>query len=511
MDILLLNPPIIAKLASPKVKGPFSDVGENLGLCYIASSIRERGYTTEIFDAYLMEMDVDKVVEEILLRNPRMLAVSIPSIMALKNASIITAKVREANKEIYIAVGGHYATICYEMVLQSTKADALILSEGERIMVNLYETLVRGGELEEVAGIVYEDNDTIKVNPGDGLIDDLDSLPFPSRELLPAVLKKGGFASVLSSRGCYGRCTFCSSADFLGKSHRGKYWRPRSSRNVVDEIELLNKKYGVENLVIIDDSFIGCLKTGSERAVNIAEEIIRRGLKLHYLIMCKPEEVDKVVFAALKKSGLVAVSIGIESGTQSGLDRMNRNCTVGMCRKALSILRELELEVFIGLIPFDPDTTIEELEETIEFLYSIGELNISLFRKRMMCLPGSGIERRMREQNRLENGKYMISDGAAEQVCRIMEAAGKNWGNQLNCYLYNSLWRIAISDMMEEKHGKTLKQAREEVNEKSREILKEVIDFVMRGREESVILERTERKMESLYQEVYRLLEQIAY
>lgn len=511
MDILLLNPPISAKLASPKVKGPFSDVGENLGLCYIASSIRERGYTAEIFDAYLMEMEVDKVVGEILLRNPKMLAVSIPSIMALKNASAITAKIREANKEIYIAVGGHYATICHEMVIRSTKADALILSEGERIMVNLYETLTGGGSLEDVAGIVYEENGMVKRNPGDGLIDDLDSLPFPSRELLPAVLETGGFASVLTSRGCYGKCTFCSSADFLGKAHRGKYWRPRSSRNVVDEIELLHREYGVGNLVMIDDSFIGSLKAGGERAVNIAEEIIRRGLKLHYLIMCKPEEVDRVIFSALKKSGLAAVSIGIESGTQSGLDRMNRNCTVGMCREALSILRELDLEVFIGLIPFDPDTTVEELEETIEFLYSLGELNVSLFRKRMMCLPGSGIERSMLEQNRLENGKYTISDGAAEQVCRIMEAAGKNWGNQLNCYLYNSLWRIAISDWTEEKYGEIRRQAREEVNEKSREILKGVIDSVMGGREESAILERAEREMENLYRKVSGLLQQIAY
>ena len=218
----------------------------------------------------------------------------------------------------------------------------------------------------------------------------------------------------------------------------------------MDEIELLHREYGVGNLVMIDDSFIGSLKAGGERAVNIAEEIIRRGLKLHYLIMCKPEEVDRVIFSALKKSGLAAVSIGIESGTQSGLDRMNRNCTVGMCREALSILRELDLEVFIGLIPFDPDTTVEELEETIEFLYSLGELNVSL-------------------------------------------------------------WRIAISDWTEEKYGEIRKQAREEVNEKSREILKGVIDSVMGGREESAILERAEREMENLYRKVSGLLQQIAY
>ena len=511
MDILLLNPPISAKLASPKVKGPFSDVGENLGLCYIASSVRERGYTAEIFDAYLTEMEADRVVEEILLRNPNVLAVSIPSVMALKNASATTAKIREANKGISIVVGGHYATICHETVLRSTKADALILSEGERTLVNLYETLSEGGSLENVAGIVYEENGTVKRNPGEVLTVDLDSLPFPSRELLPAVLEKGGFASVLTSRGCYGKCTFCSSADFLGKSHRGKYWRPRSSGNVVDEIELLNREYGVGNLVMIDDSFIGSLKAGGERAVNIAEEIIRRGLKLHYLIMCKPEEVDRVIFAALKKSGLAAVSIGIESGAQSGLDRMNRNCTVGMCREALSVLRELDLEVFIGLIPFDPDTTAEELEETIDFLYSMGELNVSLFRKRMMCLPGSGIERSMSEQNRLENGKYTISDRITEQVCRIMETAGKSWGNQLNCYLYNSLWRIAISDGTEEKCGEIRRQAREAVNEKSRDILKGVIESVREGREESVISEQAERETESLYREVSGLLERIAY
>ena len=71
--------------------------------------------------------------------------------------------------------------------------------------------------------------------------------------------------------------------------------------------------------------------------------------------------------------------------------------------------------------------------------------------------------------------------------------------------------RIAISDWTEEKYGEIRKQAREEVNEKSREILKGVIDSVMGGREESAILERAEREMENLYRKVSGLLQQIAY
>lgn len=510
MDILLLNPPIITKLASPKSKGPFSDVGENLGLCYIASAIRQKGYTTEIFDAYLEEAEIDKVVEDILRIKPNMLAVSLPSLMAAGNVSAITARVRKASQDIYIAIGGHYATICYEKVLKDTKADALILSEGEQIIVNLYQALIGGKDLQEVPGIVYQDGDQLRMNPIAGLPDDLDSLPFPSRELLPAVLKRGGFASVLTSRGCYGRCTFCSAADFLSQTDAKKYWRPRSYENVVDEIAYIYKEYGVKNLVIIDDSFIGSLKTGGERAEKIAEEIISRGLKLRYLIMCKPEEVDKKIFMKLKQSGLAAVSIGIESGTQSGLDRMNRNCTIDQCRESLSVLRELELEVFMGLIPFDPDTTLEELEETIEFLYCLGELNISLFRKRMMCLPGSGIERNMLAQNRLQNGKYKIADPVIEQVCQVMEAAGKEWGNRLNCYLYNTLWEIAIADTACAECGSILQRARETVNTKSRQILNRVIKSVVEEAEETeVIINQTEQEIEGLYNEISKLIDQI--
>lgn len=512
MDILLLNPPILTKLASPEAKGPFSDVGENLGLCYIAAAIRQKGYTTEIFDAYLDEMEVDRIVERILLIKPKLLAVSVPSVMALSNASLITKRVREANDEISIAVGGHYATICYELVLKETRADALILSEGERIMTALYEALIEKKDLREVEGIVYMDNGTLRMNPNPGFIEDLDSLPFPSRELLPAVLKKGGFASILTSRGCYGRCTFCSSADFLSKSGAGKYWRPRSYGNVADELEYLNKEYGIHNLVIVDDSFIGSLRTGGERAVRIAEEIIKRKISLRYLIMCKPEEVDRDIFAVLKESGLAAVSIGIESGTQSGLDRMNRNCSIPMCREALSILRELELEVFIGLIPFDPDTSVEELEETIEFLYSAGELNISLFRKRMMCLPGSGIEQSMRRQNRLSHGKYTISDPVTERICGIMETAGKSWGNKLNCYFYNTLWRIAIASEITEAEKEILRQAREMVNEESLRILKDVIRHVREGRAlPQEIAEHTEEQMEKLYDRVVEMIGKIKY
>ena len=121
-------------------------------------------------------------------------------------------------------------------------------------------------------------------------VGDLDSLPFPVRDLLPEVLEQTGYASLLSSRGCYGRCTFCSVNAFFARF--GAKYRMRSVENVLAEMEELQRNYGVRNFAFNDANFI-CGRKGRERAFEFAEALLKRGIKARFSIQCRVNDVEK--------------------------------------------------------------------------------------------------------------------------------------------------------------------------------------------------------------------------
>ncbi|PYG88017.1 radical SAM superfamily enzyme YgiQ (UPF0313 family) [Ruminiclostridium sufflavum DSM 19573] len=479
MKVVLINSPIVGSLSTPQEKGPFSDIGENLGLGYIAAILREHDYEVELIDCYLEERKIESIVEYVKKIDPIVVAFSVPSIAAIPITKKIIASLREQKVKSHITAGGHYITVAYKKVLEQVGADSLILFEGEYTMLELVKKIESGGTIDDVKGLVLMKEDTLIVNPLRPFIEDLDALPFPSRDHLKQVLEMQGYASISTCRGCYGKCIFCSASSFYGSIVKN-FWRPRSAENVVDELQNLIKYYGVDKVIFVDDSFIGVQKKGEERAAKIAKEIIKRGLKIKFLIMCRPEEVSKDVFALLKEAGLVAASIGIESGAQSGLDRLRRNSTVEQCRNAVKILKDLKIEVFVGVIPFDPWTTMEELKETLNLLKDIGELSIGSFRKRMMCLDGTTAEKMLRDENRLNAGKYKIAENKTEVLCSILERAGAKWGNKINCIMYLMKWERSLADNETENCKKNCDIADRVLTLASNQILEQTIAFVDR-------------------------------
>ncbi len=171
---------------------------------------------------------------------------------------------------------------------------------------------------------------------------------------------------------------------------------------MVDELEMLIKEYQVENVVFCDGNFT----ISRERAARIAEEIIRRKLKIRYAIESRVTEVEEDLFKLLKESGLKRVLLGIESGSQTMLDRFNKGTTVEENIKALEILSKLDIYVSPGFIMLDDRTTLEELQENISFVRLAREIMGNKIRPfdittKMYPLAGTEFESYLRE-----NGKY---------------------------------------------------------------------------------------------------------
>lgn len=353
-DALLVNPPSKA-----------GDVFEHLGLGYLAACLRKRDINVKILN--MPTYSINKFLEEITRYQAKILGISIPFQDGAQMVFNLISRLKKTGFDAHICIGGIFPTFSYKEILANAPCiDSIVLGEGEETFVELTEALINNIDWREISGIAYREHDEIVTGQSRPLITELDQIPFPERDVLPEVLKKLSFATMLTSRGCYGRCSFCSVVPFF--SQFGPKYRMRSSQNVIEELDILYNKYGVRNVEFNDANFIGGKGRGSNRASDIASGILSKNMDLHFSIQCRADDVEQELFTVLNTAGLKKVFLGIESGSQSMLDRFRKDTTVEDNFKAIEILSKLDLTVFMGFITFDDLITQEEFKENINFL-----------------------------------------------------------------------------------------------------------------------------------------------
>ncbi|QNO13767.1 B12-binding domain-containing radical SAM protein [Alkalicella caledoniensis] len=397
-DMLLVNP------YWSKLQGGL----EHLGLGYIAAELRSRDMKVKIIDIPINKWNEKKALDELAKISTQLIGISLPFQEGAKEGLDFTKKLRKAGYTGHITIGGIYPTFAYEKILAAyPEVNTVVLGEGEITIAELCEHInfQKPAELNEIKGLAYRVNGkTIKteIRP---LVETLDTLAFPSRDTLEEVIKEHDFVSMMTSRGCYGRCGFCSVDPFY--SQFGPKYRLRSSENVIKEMEYLHYSYGTRNFMFNDANFIGGKGKGQQRAKEIAEEIINREWNIEFRIQCRVNDVDKELFALLKKAGLSRVYLGVESGSQTVLDRFKKDVSVEDNLKAVKILSELGIFISMGFIMFDYQLTVNELNENISFLQEVkkivpkGKLGYVHPLTKLMPLAGTEVEKYM-----LENNKY---------------------------------------------------------------------------------------------------------
>ncbi|MEW6601880.1 MAG: radical SAM protein, partial [Nitrospirota bacterium] len=268
----------------------------------------------------------------------------------------------------FIAAGGPYPIAVQEKCLSdSPDLDAVVTGEGEITMVEMMDRLSRGKSLEGVEGVVFRINGKIIKNPPRPLITDVDSIPFPARELLgdamsyippPATYKRKPVAVMITARGCNRRCIFCFQID----KERKLGVRFRSVENVMEEIELCLEQ-GYREIKFLDDT----LAADYDRAMRITEEIKRRKLNFAWFASACVHQVDKPLLKAFKEAGCWAILFGAESGVQKNLNSIRKGITVEQTRKAVKAAKEAGLTVYTPFLFGIPGQTFEDGLKTIEF------------------------------------------------------------------------------------------------------------------------------------------------
>ncbi len=365
MKILLISPPIENTIASimPKELEEGLDFLPPLGLMYIAGYLeKETSYQIEILDSPVEGISHEQLKIEVRKRNPDVIgitAMTFTLIDVIKAAK--TAK--EINPEIKIILGGPHVIIYPEETINIPEVDFLVLGEGEKVIKPLLENLNNPENLKNIKGLVFRHDGGI-VNTGRAdLVENLDAIPFPARDLTPykkyfsVVSSRMPVTTMFTSRGCPYKCLFCD------RPQLGKNFRARSAKNVVNEMEEC-QKMGIKEIFIYDDTFA----VDKSRVLEICEEIKKRGLNIAWNIRTRVNTVDEEILTAMKESGCQRIHYGVEAGTQKILNVLRKGITLEQAEKAFKMTREIGIQTAAYFMIGSPTETKKDITQTIKFM-----------------------------------------------------------------------------------------------------------------------------------------------
>jgi anaerobic magnesium-protoporphyrin IX monomethyl ester cyclase len=336
----------------------FKEQIEEIGICCIASFIRQKKH--EVLLQWAPEADEGFL--ELKYFKPDIIGLPIYHETKGEAYSIIS-HLKAMLPNVPVCVGGPLATEQPEVILSEfSDIDFAVQGEGEITFYELINALRSNSSFSEINGLAYRDKNEIKVNQERKLISNLDSLPFPARDLLKT--KKIEYPIISTSRGCTRRCSFCSSTSFWKK------WRGRCMEKVIDEIEEISCQYGKFRFNIIDNSFEDPGRNPS-RMVHFADEILRRKLVLSYYIYLRAESykiINKSVLEKLSESGLCGIFLGIDAANDADLNLYNKHATLCDNENSVNIFRQFDLRLIIGFININPFSNRDRLMENVSFL-----------------------------------------------------------------------------------------------------------------------------------------------
>jgi len=352
---------------SSKTAGSQINYWQPLGTLYVAAVLRRAGHEVKFLNGAFMKHD--DILKDIEKFRPEFIGIYSTTFGWEKAKKTAEDFKRIFNGNVFICAGGPYPIAMQERCLEDAGEclDAAVTGEGEFTTLEIIEKLCAGKGLEGVQGAIYREDGRIVKNPPRPLISDLDSLPFPARELLgdpnfyippPATYKRKPVAVLMTSRGCNRRCIYCFQID----KERKDGIRYRSVENVLKEIEYCIKQ-GYREIKFIDDT----LAADYNRAMRLAKEIKNRKLDFTWFASACVNQVDKPLLQAFRDAGCWAILFGAESGVQKNLNTIRKGITLEQTKKAVKAAKEAGLKVSTPFIFGIPGETFEEGLQTIEF------------------------------------------------------------------------------------------------------------------------------------------------
>ena len=399
MKILLINP---GQYMLTKISYPLNTF-QPMGLGYIANVLLKNGYEVEIFDVLAEGYNHEEIIEKGKYRytglpkngvkkriktfSPDIVGITAPFTSQAKAVHEMAKLVKHINPKIKVVVGGSYPTTYSDVILDDKNIDFIVRGEGELTLLELVKKIEsKAKSFRTIKGLVFRKGKKITTNKPRCPLMDLDNYPvawelFPMTRYFEAAynIKSSRststfgkrWATLFTSRGCPFSCAFCA-----GRLVMGQIWRPRSVKNVINEMELLIEKYKIQHFDIEDDNFT----FNKQRAKEICRAIIKKGWKIKWSTPngIRADTVDEELIRKMKQAGCVRTIVAPESRNQWVVDNlMNKKINLNHVKKVVRWCRKYKLLVDAFFLIGMPGEKGEQVKDTIEYARELRKLGVN--------------------------------------------------------------------------------------------------------------------------------------
>jgi anaerobic magnesium-protoporphyrin IX monomethyl ester cyclase len=342
-----------------------------LSLGYLAASLKHLpDATVRIVDAYGECLSVAQAAERVLALSPDLLAVSSTS-FCFNSGMRLIAQTKAKKSDMVTVMGGYHPTTFDHLFLRELPSlDYVIRGEGDESFPELCRRLLKSESVAGLPGLSYRENGKV-VRGEPQQIEDLDSLPFPPRELFTYegyCHQFGGFllppmpriANVATSRGCPYHCIFCP------KLFPQWHYRIRSAENVFQEILELHKA-GYEMAFFQDENFSHSIP----RIEKLCNMILSHNLKMRFAFQGTIHHLPESVFQLMHRAGFDGLFVGIESGSDAQLKRYGKPGTNKTLADGVQRAKKAHMAVVGFFIFCAPGETAQDYEATKDFIRTV--------------------------------------------------------------------------------------------------------------------------------------------
>jgi len=344
-----------------------------LGTAYIAAVLKKAGHQVSIYSQDCGHYPEEHLTNYLNENHFDMVGLSvIGGYYQYRKLLRISEAINACRDRPFYVLGGHGPAPEPEFFLRKTRADAIVIGEGELTVLELLEAIGSPAQLAKVKGIAWRNGEQVTVNERRPLIADIDAIPFPAYELFPMeyyrLMREARVESadltmtMLSGRGCTFECNFCYRLD--------EGFRARSSECILDEIRLLQRDYGITYITFFDELLMSSMK----RTVELCEAILDSGLKFKWWCNGRLNYAKPKVLELMKRAGCVFINYGIEAMDDQILKNMNKALTTDIVIRGVEATLAAGISPGLNIIFGNIGENRETLNKGVEFLlkYSDG-------------------------------------------------------------------------------------------------------------------------------------------
>ncbi|MFH1759693.1 MAG: radical SAM protein [bacterium] len=356
MKIILVNPPIKYSV------NPLPP----LGIAYIAAVLRKNGFTdTAIIDGAGEFLNEREILNRIIDAKPQIVGLSVMS-NVWSVSSRVCRLIKEKLPDVFICWGGAHATALPEHCLSSGAVDLVFRHEAEFSFLEVVKRIELNSDFHDINGICYIKDGKTVCNPRTPRIRDLDDLPLPARDLLPmnryatsSWFRTRGVKStvIFATRGCPYDCTYCANKVCWGD----RKFVLRNTGKVVDEIQMLIKRYGYNGFQFSDE----CITASRKYIIRFCREILSRKIRISWVCSSFVTNITYDILALMKQAGCEFINFGIESGCYEVRKRMKKDISDESIYSAVLWSKKVGLRVGCCFMLGCPDETADEAKQTI--------------------------------------------------------------------------------------------------------------------------------------------------